>query len=105
MPQVSARQYNRLFLTENPNELDWKNGGYADQLNPNSLVVFDNALIEPSFTALRKDHAMNPSGSSDDIVRFQAVRTGFFAVDIDSTDDKIVLNQIVSLKEDAAKSK
>ena len=46
---------------------------------------------------------MNPSGSSDALVRFQALRTAYFCVDIESTEDKIVLNQIVSLREDKGK--
>jgi len=32
------------------------------------------------------------------------MRIAYFAVDSDSTDDKLVLNQIVALKEDAEKS-
>jgi len=103
--KVQARQYNVLFDVENPNELDWKNGGYADHLNPNSEVIFDDALIEPGFKQLKKGHSISPSGSSDDIVRFQAIRTAYFCVDIESTDDKTILNQIVSLKEDAGKGK
>lgn len=114
--KVRARQYGRIFDTDNPNELEWKSGNdakklsdkdaerlYWKHLNPRSEVVFEDALIEPGFKELRKGHSISPSGSSDDIVRFQALRTAFFCVDIDSTDEKIILNQIVSLKEDKAK--
>jgi glutaminyl-tRNA synthetase len=104
---VTARQYNALFTVEEPNTLDWKSGGYADSLNPKSEVVFENVVIEPGFKELEsKEGGVSPeSGASDHIVRFQAVRTGYFAVDTESTDEKVVLNQIVTLKEDAGKGK
>jgi glutaminyl-tRNA synthetase len=106
---VTARQYNALFTVEEPNTLDWKSGGYADHLNASSEVVFENAVIEPGFGGLaakkKKDGDAESGGASDDIVRFQAVRTGYFAVDTGSAEGKLVLNQIVTLKEDAGKGK
>jgi glutaminyl-tRNA synthetase len=103
---VTARQYNPLFTVEEPNTLDWKTGGYVDSLNPNSEVEFPNAKMEPGFKGLlEKEKSVVPeSGASDSIVRFQAVRTAYFAVDpVESGEGGIVLNQIVSLKEDAGK--
>ncbi|KAF2403229.1 glutaminyl-tRNA synthetase [Trichodelitschia bisporula] len=102
---VTARQYNTLFKCEEPNSLDWKEGGYANDLNPESEIVWPNAKIEPAFAELRKEHAASPSHASDDLVRFQAVRTGYFCVDPESEGDKLVLNQIVTLKEDSGKGK
>jgi glutaminyl-tRNA synthetase len=104
--KVTARQYNTLFNCEEPNTLDWKTGGYADALNPDSEVIFKDALIEPGFKSLEKQGQVAPeSGASDNLVRFQAVRTAYFCVDTESTPDAIVLNQIVSLKEDSGKGK
>ncbi|PVI01906.1 glutaminyl-tRNA synthetase [Periconia macrospinosa] len=100
---VTARQYNSLFKSESPNALDWKTGGWADDLNPNSEIVFENAVIERGLRDLIKEHSLNPSGASDDFVRFQALRTAYFCVDVESTEEKIVLNQIVSLREDKSK--
>jgi glutaminyl-tRNA synthetase len=100
---VTARQYNSLFKSESPNTLDWKTGGWADDLNPESEIIYDRAVIERGLKDLIKEHTLNPSGSSDDLVRFQALRTAYFCVDVDSTEDKIVLNQIVSLREDKGK--
>lgn len=106
---VTVRQYNALFTVDEPNGLDWKSGGYVDSLNPNSEVVFDRAVVEPGFKELIKkgDVDVTPgSGASDSIVRFQAVRTAYFAVDpVESREGNIVLNQIVSLKEDAGKGR
>jgi glutaminyl-tRNA synthetase len=105
--KVIARQYNQLFNPppgQTPNNLDWKEGGWADYLNPNSEVSFNNAVIERGLNDLIEKHATSPSASSDDLVRFQAIRTAYFCIDAEkNADGTIVLNQIVSLKEDKAK--
>lgn len=36
-------------------------------------------------------------------VRFQGMRVAYFALDSDSTEDKVILNRIVALKDDAGK--
>jgi glutaminyl-tRNA synthetase len=45
-----------------------------------------------------------PTVAHPETVRFQALRVGYFAMDSDSRDGKIVLNRIVSLKEDSGKA-
>ncbi|USP75657.1 putative glutamine--tRNA ligase [Curvularia clavata] len=100
---VTARIYNSLFKTESPNTLDWKTGGWADDLNPNSEIIYKNAFIEKGIRNLISETSLDLSGSSDALVRFQALRTAYFCVDIDSTENDIVLNQIVSLREDKGK--
>ena len=100
---VTARQYNSLFKSESPNALDWKTGGWAEDLNPDSEVIYEHAVIEKGLSDLIKERTLNPSGSSDDLVRFQALRTAYFCVDVESTESNVVLNQIVSLREDKAK--
>jgi glutaminyl-tRNA synthetase len=100
---VTARLYNSLFKTESPNTLDWKTGGWSEDLNPNSEIIYSKAVIERGLRDLIKDNSLNPSGSSDALVRFQALRTAYFCVDIESTEESIVLNQIVSLREDKGK--
>jgi glutaminyl-tRNA synthetase len=100
---VTARQYNSLFKTDSPNSLDWKTGGWADDLRPDSEIVYSNAVIERGLKDLVKERSLSPSGSSDALVRFQALRVAYFCVDVDSTEDNIVLNQIVSLREDKGK--
>ncbi|KAF1942239.1 glutaminyl-tRNA synthetase [Clathrospora elynae] len=100
---VTARLYKSLFKTESPNTLDWKTGGWADDLNPNSEIIHDKAVVERGINDLIKETSLELDGSSDALVRFQALRTAYFCVDIESTANKIVLNQIVSLREDKGK--
>ena len=68
-----------------------EDGAYA--ANPNSLTVLKNAVIEP--------HIRNAEKGG----RFQFMRQGYFCIDTeDTTEDKLVFNQIVSLKDSFAKT-
>ncbi|KAH7385328.1 tRNA synthetases class I, catalytic domain-containing protein [Phaeosphaeria sp. MPI-PUGE-AT-0046c] len=100
---VTARLYNSLFKTAESQSLDWKTGGWANDLNPDSEIIHSKAVVERGIQDLIKQNSLNPSGSSDALVRFQALRTAYFCVDIESTEDNIVLNQIVTLREDKNK--
>ena len=60
---------------------------FIASLNPNSLIVIENALIEPSVRGAAA------------LTRYQFLRTGYFVVDYDSTADKPVFNRIVGLKD------
>lgn len=102
--RVVARQYNALFRAAEPNALDWKAGGYADDLNPASEVIHSHAVVEQGLDVLTATHGTSPAdGASDDIVRFQAMRTGYFCIDPEREGGAVVLNQIVTLKEDKDK--
>jgi len=73
------------------NIIDEEKGVYNEDgslnLNPNSLTVVENAYLEPAFEGAKAYES------------FQFVRNGFFCVDAkDSTEEKLVLNRIVSLK-------
>lgn len=81
---VEVRLYDRLFSSEMPEG--------ADDLNPNSLTIIENALIEPAVITNRPDE------------RFQFERQGYFFADpIDYSDEKPVFNKIVGLKDSWAK--
>ncbi|KAK8243147.1 tRNA synthetases class I, catalytic domain-containing protein [Phyllosticta capitalensis] len=103
--KVIARQYNALFNASEPNTLDWKTGGYTNSLNPNSEVIFKDAVIEKGLDVLTKERSGQPvTGGSDNLVRFQAMRTGYFCIDPETNDENVILlNQIVTLKEDKDK--
>jgi glutaminyl-tRNA synthetase len=81
--------YDRLFTVPNPDEAE---GDYRQHLNPQSLVVMNNAYVEP--------------GVRDDApgTRYQFERVGFFCSDeIDSSADRLVFNRTVTLRDSWAK--
>ncbi len=87
---AEVRMYDRLFLTENMTAID---DDFINHLNPDSLTVISNALLEPSLKSARPgDH-------------FQFERQGYFIVDKDSTDDHLVFNRTVTLRDNWAKKK
>jgi glutaminyl-tRNA synthetase len=86
---AEVRLYDRLFTKENPTE---GKGDFMDALNPASLEVLPEALVEPSLAAL-------PVGE-----RVQFERLGYFCVDKDSTPQKRVFNRAVALKDSWAKA-
>ena len=85
---AEIRLYDRLFTNENPDgnkEVDFK-----EFINPDSLKVIIGYL-EPSLETAK------------DGDKFQFQRLGYFAVDKDSTNDKLVFNKTVGLKDTWAK--
>lgn len=82
---AQIRLYDRLFNAENPS--DETNGDFLQNLNPESVVVLDNAKVESTMVNLS-------AGDS-----FQFMRQGYFCVDPDSTDEKLVFNRTVALKD------
>ena len=87
--RAEARLFDRLFMTIDPNEAaegkTWK-----DNLNPNSLQV-EEMMMEP---ALREAKEGDP-------IQFE--RLGYFAVDKESTEERMVFNRSVTLKDTWAK--
>ncbi len=87
--EAEVRLYDRLFTVENPNGDDW-----LDKINPNSLEILHNALIEPT---------LKNSKPGD---KFQFERHGYFCVDTKyTTQEKLVFNRTVTLKDSWSKSK
>lgn len=82
--KTEIRLYDRLFTVENP--ADESNGTYKDFLNPDSLIVLNNCLVE-------KGIAENIKAGDT----FQFMRQGYFCVDKDSNEDRIVFNRTVQL--------
>ena len=80
---AEVRLYDRLFTLEDPAEAD----NYLEHLNPHSLEVIANAKVEPSL-------ARAAAGSS---VQFE--RIGYFCVDPDSAEGRLVFNRTVSLRD------
>jgi glutaminyl-tRNA synthetase len=86
---TEIRLYDRLFNKENPDDAE-EGQDFISNLNPDSLEII-NGFVEPSLNGARP------------LERFQFQRIGYFCVDPDSTDDKLVFNRIVSLKDTWAK--
>lgn len=87
--RAEIRDYDRLFSVENPSA---EEGDFRDLLNPDSLRVRDNAMIEP-WLAERIQ--------SGDHYQFQ--RLGYYVVDKDSTPGHPVFNKTIGLKDTWAK--
>ena len=108
--KVEVRSFNPLFKSENP---DAAEGGFMNDINPNSEEVYPNAMIEVGLDEIRKrapwpeeegEKNVANKDAGFETVRFQGMRVAYFTMDKDSTDDKPVLNRIVSLKEDSGKT-
>ncbi|KAI1471025.1 glutaminyl-tRNA synthetase [Daldinia caldariorum] len=106
--KAEVRIYNSLFKSNNPNEAP---GGFLNDINPESEVIYPNALVESGFDEIKRRAPWPEAAGESELgkggpesVRFQAMRIAYFAMDSDSTDDHIILNRIVALKEDAGKS-
>lgn len=86
---AEARLYDRLFSVENPSKESEENGiDFRELLNPDSLKVVENVKIEPYLAEIAK-----PGD------KFQFQRIGYFAVDPDSTTDRLVFNRTIGLKD------
>jgi glutaminyl-tRNA synthetase len=85
---VEVRLYDRLFKVENPSS---EEGDFKDYINPDSLHVISNAYAEPALKSAKPGD------------KFQFIRKGYFCVDKDSSEEKIVFNRTVSLKDSWAK--
>ncbi|KAF7588936.1 hypothetical protein BBP40_005014 [Aspergillus hancockii] len=104
--KVTVRVHNPLFKSENPAAAE---GGYLSDINPDSETIYPDALVNSGFEEVRRRAPWpkaegEKTASGPESVRFQAMRVAYFAMDSDSTEDSIVLNRIVALKEDAKKA-
>lgn len=87
--EAEVRLYDRLFTDEAPDA--HKDKDFKEFINPDSLKVIDKAYVEPSLATV----------STGDNYQFQ--RLGYFNVDPDSSNDKLVFNRTVALRDSWAK--
>jgi glutaminyl-tRNA synthetase len=80
---AEVRLYDVLFTRENPEE----DGDFLENLNPDSLKIIDNAMLEPDLAEAKPG------------AQYQFMRQGYFVVDPDSTPEKMVFNRTVTLRE------
>ncbi len=86
--KIEVRMYDRLFKVE---DLSQAEGDFKDYLNPESLQVLRDVYAEPALASAKMDD------------RYQFLRKGYFCLDPDSTDSKLVFNRTVTLRDMWAK--
>jgi glutaminyl-tRNA synthetase len=84
---IEVRQYDRLFRVEDPALIG---DNLRDALHPDSIKV-TTAMAEPALQSATKAD------------RFQFMRTGYFCLDTDATEKKLIFNRTVTLKDMWAK--
>ena len=87
--EAEVRLYDHLFTKRNPDDVE-EGADFKANLNPDSLETL-TCRVEPGLA----------SGSLGS--RYQFMRQGYFCVDPDSSDGKLVFNRTVSLRDTWAK--
>jgi glutaminyl-tRNA synthetase len=82
---AEVRLYDRLFNHEDP--AGQKDDDYHKFLNPGSLKILNGCKVEPSLRDAKP------------LEKFQFQRLGYFCVDYDSNESKLVFNRTVQLKD------
>lgn len=85
---AEVRSYDRLFKIE---DLSQAEGEINEYLNPDSLHITTNAYAEPALKTAKFDE------------RYQFLRKGYYTLDKDTSEEKIVFNRTVTLKDTWAK--
>ena len=88
--KAEVRLYEHLFLKENPYEVE-EGQDFTDNINPESLKILRNALIEPALKEAKPGEY------------YQFLRQGYFCADPDSTPQEPVFNRTVTLRDSWAK--
>lgn len=86
---IELRIYDRLFSDENPD--GHKDKSFLEFLNPDSLEIIRAAKGE---AALYED---------EEVTGYQFLRKGYYSKDPDSTEDNLIFNRTVTLKDGWAK--
>lgn len=80
---AEVRLYEPLFLSEEPE----KSSDFVQDLNPDSRTTLTTCLVEPSLKEAAEGE------------RFQFLRHGYFCVDADSLQERLVFNRTVQLRD------
>lgn len=85
---AEVRLYDRLFKLENPLATE---GDFKESINPESLQILEKVYIEPDL-----GNAVAGKG-------YQFIRKGYFTLDTRSTEERLVFNRTVGLRDTWAK--
>ena len=86
--KAEVRLYDRLFTATVPGA---ETGDVRDDLNPESLVVLEECLLESGLSSAKPGD------------RYQFERLGYFCVDPDSEEGRLVFNRTIPLRDSWAK--
>ncbi|MBO32299.1 MAG: glutamine--tRNA ligase [Rhodospirillaceae bacterium] len=89
---AEVRLYDHLFNLPNPD----KEGEFLGNINSDSLEVLEQCALEPSLVDLREDDLL-----VDETVQFE--RLGYFCLDKETTEDRLVFNRTLGLRDSWAR--
>jgi len=87
---AEVRLYDRLFQVEDPAN---EEGDFKEYVNPDSLQVLPGAFAEPALRNAKFDE------------HYQFLRKGYFYLDKDSSEEKLVFNRTTTLRDTWEKEK
>ena len=88
--EAEVRMYDHLFTKPDPNDVE-EGLDFKSYINPDSLVTLTSCRVEPGLAGAEP-------GS---VCQFE--RQGYFCADIDSSEDKLIFNRTVTLRDTWAK--
>jgi len=101
--KCQVNQYDRLFLTEEPGK---DSDDFINDINPDSFKAIKNVIVEPSVaidslaTMAEIRHAAEGEKIYASSLAYQFERSGYFALDQDSTGiDNLIFNRVVTLRD------
>ena len=87
---AEVRLYDRLFSKENPDDVE-PGEDFLSNLNPDSLEELTGCVVEPTLAGAEPGY------------RLQFERQGYFCVDTDSGEGRLIFNRTVALRDTWAK--
>ena len=88
--KAEVRLYDHLFSKPNPDDVE-EGKDYKTNLNPDSLKIVYPAYVEPGLKASKPGNL------------YQFERQGYFCIDYDSSDKRLIFNRTVALRDSWAK--
>jgi len=87
---AEVRLYDYLFTKENPGEVE-EGKDFKSNINLKSLEILDSCLVESSLAGAKPGN------------RYQFLRQGYYCVDPDTTEQRLVFNRTVTIRDTWAK--
>jgi glutaminyl-tRNA synthetase len=103
--RCTVNQYDRLFSTEEPGR---ESGDFLQDINPKSLSVLKNVLVEPSVATdavtlleqMKNQIGLKNTAIYSSSLSYQFERNGYFALDKTSNDQtNLCFNRVVTLRD------